>query len=60
MSENINCYKAFLPKDKVEEEEDAKKPKRNDKQEDTKTEKGKYQKVGDWMRHGGKNPSMTC
>jgi hypothetical protein len=51
MSEDINCNAKFLPKPK--------KPLPAE-QEDTRAKDGKHQTVKDWMKNGGKKPSITC
>lgn len=54
MSEDLNCYAKFVPP----VEADPKKPKKP-LQEDTRKNDGTYQTTGDWMRVGGKKPSIV-
>lgn len=63
MSENINCYKHLIPKSEIDKpspvvNDGDEKPRRNDKQEDTKDSDNRYQKTSDWMRGGGKHSSI--
>lgn len=51
MTENINCYEKILEKPK--------KPLPAG-QEDTRAVDGKHQTVKDWLKNGGKKPSINC
>lgn len=59
MSENINCYKHLLPKEKIGNENLVVNDGDEKDNEDSKDKKGKYQKTSDWMRNGGMNESIT-
>jgi hypothetical protein len=51
MSENINCYEKVLEKPK--------KP-LHTSQEDTRANNGQHQTVAEWLKNGGKKPSINC